>query len=61
MDISQREGKYPAPPGASEILGVEFSGHVTEIGEGVQHWKVGDEVIGLAGGVIRTYPIPSHR
>ena len=52
MDILQRQGSYPIPPGASEILGVEFSGVVVELGEdGGQRWKVGDEVIGLASGV----------
>ena len=51
MDILQREGKYPLPPGASTILGVEFSGHVAEVGQGVTQWKEGDEVFGLASGV----------
>lgn len=51
MDISQREGKYPVPPGASQILGVEFSGHVDELGSGVSEWKTGDEVFGLTTGV----------
>ena len=51
LDISQREGKYPAPPGASSILGVEFAGVVTELGPGVTEWSVGDEVLGLTGGV----------
>ncbi|THH17270.1 hypothetical protein EW146_g3503 [Bondarzewia mesenterica] len=50
MDISQREGKYPPPKGASEVLGVEFSGIIVEVGKGVTEWKVGDEVLGLAGG-----------
>ncbi|KAJ8591112.1 quinone oxidoreductase putative [Rhizopogon salebrosus TDB-379] len=50
MDLHQRLGGYPAPPGASSILGVEFSGHVVELGEGVTRWAVGDEVFGLAGG-----------
>ncbi|KAG2009941.1 quinone oxidoreductase [Coprinopsis cinerea AmutBmut pab1-1] len=50
MDISQREGKYPPPPGASKILGVEFSGIVTELGSDVVGWKIGDEVLGLVGG-----------
>jgi NADPH:quinone reductase-like Zn-dependent oxidoreductase len=53
MDLHQRLGGYPAPPGASSILGVEFSGHVVELGEGVTRWAVGDEVFGLAGGVSR--------
>jgi len=49
-DISQREGKYPPPPGASSILGVEFSGNVAEVGPNVSDHKVGDEVFGLVGG-----------
>lgn len=52
MDIYQREGHYPLPPGAPETLGVEFSGTITEVGEGCKPlWKVGDEVLGLASGV----------
>lgn len=51
MDILQREGHYPLPPGAPTILGVEFSGHVVALGQGVAGWKEGDEVIGLASGV----------
>ena len=51
MDIMQREGRYPVPKGASSILGVEFSGHVSELGNGVSGWNEGDEVLGLAGGV----------
>ncbi|KAJ7214075.1 quinone oxidoreductase [Mycena pura] len=50
LDIVQRQGHYPPPPGASTILGVEFSGIVTAIGEGVIQCKIGDEVLGLAGG-----------
>ncbi|CAG8729497.1 9438_t:CDS:2 [Acaulospora colombiana] len=51
MDILQREGQYPVPPGASQILGVEFSGIVEELGPDTGKWKVGDEVLGLATGV----------
>jgi len=51
MDLIQREGRYPPPPGSSEILGVEFSGTITALSDGVSGWKVGDEVFGLAGGV----------
>jgi threonine dehydrogenase-like Zn-dependent dehydrogenase len=51
MDISQREGHYPPPVGCTSILGVEFSGHVFELGPEVSEWNVGDEVLGLAGGV----------
>ncbi|KAJ3559595.1 hypothetical protein NP233_g11226 [Leucocoprinus birnbaumii] len=50
MDISQREGKYPPPPGASSILGVEFSGVISKLGPGVEGWAIGDPVMGLAGG-----------
>lgn len=53
MDHYQRQGGYPVPPGASSILGVEFSGRVTELGEAVTKWAVGDEVFGLVGGVSR--------
>ena len=51
MDISQREGKYPPPAGSSTILGVEFSGSITEVSSDVSKWRVNDEVFGLAGGV----------
>ncbi|KAH9066134.1 hypothetical protein EDB83DRAFT_2506354 [Lactarius deliciosus] len=51
MDISQREGNYPSPPGASEILGVEFTGHITALGPNVSlGWQSGDEVLGLSSG-----------
>ncbi|KIJ45959.1 hypothetical protein M422DRAFT_74960 [Sphaerobolus stellatus SS14] len=50
LDIEQREGQYPVPPGASEILGVEFSGTVAEVGSTVHEWREGDAVIGLVGG-----------
>ncbi|KAF7328085.1 PKS-ER domain-containing protein [Mycena kentingensis (nom. inval.)] len=50
MDILQRNGNYPPPPGSSNILGVEFSGTVASIGDGVTRWKEGDAVLGLAGG-----------
>nr|ADE10065.1 ADH N [Tremella fuciformis] len=56
MDILQREGKYPLPPKASKtILGVEFSGIVSALGEG-SSLKEGDEVFGLAyGGAYAEY------
>ncbi|KAJ8475027.1 hypothetical protein ONZ45_g15753 [Pleurotus djamor] len=52
MDIYQREGYYPPPAGCSDILGVEFSGTIAQLGTSVPHsvWKEGDEVMGLAGG-----------
>ncbi|KOS13194.1 quinone oxidoreductase [Malassezia pachydermatis] len=50
MDLYQREGKYPVPPGISEILGVEFSGEVAGVGQGVSGFQPGDSVLGLAQG-----------
>ncbi|MCJ1466559.1 RNA-dependent ATPase [Pseudocyphellaria aurata] len=53
MDLLQREGHYPVPPGASRILGVEFSGVVESLGpEPERDFKVGDEVFGLAYGAL---------
>jgi NADPH:quinone reductase-like Zn-dependent oxidoreductase len=52
MDLLQRMGVYPVPPLASKtIMGVEFSGTVSKLGEGANKFKVGDEVFGLAYGV----------
>jgi putative PIG3 family NAD(P)H quinone oxidoreductase len=49
-DLLQRQGHYPPPPGASEILGMECSGVVQEIGAKVTGWKVGDRVMALIPG-----------
>ncbi len=49
-DVLQRQGFYPPPPGASEILGLECSGIVSEVGPGVTDWSVGDEVCALLSG-----------
>ena len=49
-DLLQRQGFYPPPPGAGEILGLECSGVVSEVGEGVTGWAVGDEVCALLSG-----------
>ncbi len=49
-DLVQRAGNYPPPPGDSEILGLEVSGTIAELGAGVENWKVGDRVISLVGG-----------
>lgn len=49
-DLSQRSGRYPPPPGASEILGLECSGVVEKLGPGVTQPQVGDEVCALLAG-----------
>ncbi|MBM7784572.1 NAD(P)H-quinone oxidoreductase [Tenggerimyces flavus] len=46
-DISQREGRYPPPPGASELIGLECSGRIAALGAGVDGFGVGDEVCAL--------------
>jgi putative PIG3 family NAD(P)H quinone oxidoreductase len=49
-DLLQRRGNYPPPKGASHILGLECSGVVSEVGDGVTEWSVGDEVCALLAG-----------
>jgi putative PIG3 family NAD(P)H quinone oxidoreductase len=49
-DLLQRQGFYPPPPGASDIIGLECSGVISEVGEGVIGWAVGDEVCALLSG-----------
>lgn len=50
-DLLQRRGRYPVPAGFPEdILGLEFSGTVSETGEGCRTRKVGDRVMGILGG-----------
>ncbi|MBS7455615.1 NAD(P)H-quinone oxidoreductase [Coralloluteibacterium stylophorae] len=49
-DVQQRKGLYPPPPGASPVLGLEISGTVVALGEGVDRWTVGDRVCALTPG-----------
>ena len=49
-DLMQRQGLYPPPPGASTILGLEVSGTVDQLGEGVTGLSVGDQVCALLAG-----------
>lgn len=49
-DLLQRQGFYPPPPGASEIIGMECSGTIVALGEGVEGHAVGDEVCALLAG-----------
>jgi len=57
-DLMQREGKYPPPPGASEILGLEVAGVIDEVGHGVSGWEKGERVMSLvAGGGYAEYAV----
>ena len=49
-DLLQRAGFYPPPAGASEIPGLECSGRIAALGDGVSDWNVGDEVCALLAG-----------
>ncbi|WP_256943343.1 NAD(P)H-quinone oxidoreductase [Achromobacter xylosoxidans] len=49
-DLVQRHGGYPPPPGASDLLGLEVSGHIAAPGPGVTQWQVGDAVCALLPG-----------
>jgi putative PIG3 family NAD(P)H quinone oxidoreductase len=49
-DVMQRKGKYPPPPGTSDIPGLEISGLVAKVGRGVQRWREGDQVVALVTG-----------
>ncbi|GAA5046928.1 putative PIG3 family NAD(P)H quinone oxidoreductase [Thermocatellispora tengchongensis] len=49
-DLLQRQGFYEPPPGASPYPGLECSGVISEVGEGVEGYKVGDEVCALLSG-----------
>ena len=48
-DILQRQGKYPPPPGASPVLGLEVAGTIEQVGEG-SRWNAGDKVCALVPG-----------
>lgn len=50
-DIFQRRGNYNAPEGTVQnVPGLELSGIVTKVGDGVSRWKVGDEVCAIVSG-----------
>ncbi len=49
-DILQREGHYPPPPGVSDVIGREVSGHIAAVGEDVEGWTVGDPCVALLAG-----------
>ena len=49
-DVMQRQGRYPAPPGASDIPGLEIAGTIESLGRGVNTFKTGDSVCALVSG-----------
>ncbi|MCU1348143.1 MAG: Phthiocerol/phenolphthiocerol synthesis polyketide synthase type PpsC [Acidobacteria bacterium] len=49
-DLLQRQGLYPPPPGASEVLGMECAGEVLEVGAAVEGWRIGDRAMALLPG-----------
>jgi putative PIG3 family NAD(P)H quinone oxidoreductase len=68
-DLMQREGKYPPPPGASDIPGLEVAGAIAACGSGAVRWREGDRVCALVSGggyaeycavpEVQCLPIPS--
>jgi len=57
-DLLQAAGQYPPPPGASELLGMEVSGVIAELGNDVGGWSPGQEVCALlAGGGYAEYVV----
>lgn len=62
-DILQREGRYPAPEGASPILGLEVAGFVAAVGRDAGPWRVGQRVCALTngGGYAEFVSVPSKQ
>ncbi|MFT4200445.1 NAD(P)H-quinone oxidoreductase [Gordonia sp. (in: high G+C Gram-positive bacteria)] len=68
-DLLQRRGLYPPPPGASDILGLEVSGTITDVGAHITEFRVGDQVCALLSGggyaafvavpAVQVIPLPS--
>src|SRR6478736_9279803 len=49
-DLMQRQGHYPPPPGASDIIGLEVAGTVAALGADTSGWAVGDPCVALLAG-----------
>ena len=49
-DLMQRLGKYPPPPGASDIPGLEIAGTIVSAADGAGRWRVGDRICALVSG-----------
>jgi putative PIG3 family NAD(P)H quinone oxidoreductase len=62
-DTMQRQGHYPPPPGASDIIGLDCAGRIAALGEGVTGWSVGDEVCALlaGGGYAQKVAVPASQ
>ena len=61
-DVIQREGRYPPPPGASPIPGLEVAGEVVELGAGASRYRLGDMVAALVtGGGYAEYCVSDER
>jgi putative PIG3 family NAD(P)H quinone oxidoreductase len=60
-DLLQRQGFYPPPPGASDVLGMECSGTVAALGDAVEGWAIGDEACALlsAGAYATQVAVPA--
>ncbi len=60
-DLMQARGHYPPPPGASEILGLEMAGVISEVGANVTGWQPGDRVMALlpGGGYAERAAVPA--
>lgn len=57
-DVLQRQGGYPPPKGASDVMGLEFAGEVVALGEGASRFRLGDRVTALvAGGAYAEYAV----
>jgi putative PIG3 family NAD(P)H quinone oxidoreductase len=62
-DLLQAAGNYPPPSGASQILGLEVSGHIAAVGDGVTGWSVGEPVCALlaGGGYAERVAVPARQ
>ena len=49
-DVSQRQGFYLPPPGTTDVFGLECSGVISALGDGVSDWSIGDRVCALLAG-----------
>jgi putative PIG3 family NAD(P)H quinone oxidoreductase len=60
-DVMQRQGKYPPPAGASDVLGLEMAGEVVAVGSDASDWSVGDRVCAVlaGGGYAETVTLPA--